>query len=136
MYRRLGARCTIPVLNRKIPTMIGYRTHRRVELIGQSAVTYLVLGIPFGIHLAFSLVALTAVVVGWWKLCVRFPLVGIATLGFFEGLLGRRGGHYRRRWCVKTCARFHTSPFHSLLRGLRIGKRQEAAEGGCFIEPI
>jgi hypothetical protein len=78
--------------------MIGYRTHRRVELIGQSAVTYLVLATALGIHLAFSLVVLAAVIWGWWKLCVRFAVVGIATLGFFEGLLGRRGGHYRRRW--------------------------------------
>jgi hypothetical protein len=78
--------------------MIGYRTHRRVELIGQSAVTYLVLATAFGIHLALSLVALAAVIWGWWKLCARFPLVGLATLGFVEGLLGRRGGYPRRRW--------------------------------------
>jgi hypothetical protein len=78
--------------------MIGYRTHRRVELIGQSAVTYLVLTTAFGIHLAFWLVVLAAVMWGWWKLCARFPLVGLATLGFFEGLFGLRGGHYRRRW--------------------------------------
>ena len=78
--------------------MIGYRTHRRKLLLGASATTYLVLCIAFGIHLAFSLVVLTAVIWGWWKLCARFPLVGLATLGFFHGLLGRRGGHYRRRW--------------------------------------
>jgi hypothetical protein len=77
--------------------MIGYRTHRRVELTGQSAVTYLVLATAFGIHLAFSLVVLAAVIWGWWKLCARFPLIGLATLGFFEGLLRMRGGHYRRR---------------------------------------
>lgn len=72
--------------------MIGYRTHRRKILLGVSATTYLVLVAAFGIHLAFSLVVLAAVVVGWWKLCVRFPLVAWATLGFFEGLLGKRGG--------------------------------------------
>lgn len=77
--------------------MIGYRTHRRKILLGVSATTYLVLCIAFGSHLAFSLVVLAAVLWGGWKLCVRFPLVGLATLGFFEGLLGMRGGHYRRR---------------------------------------
>jgi hypothetical protein len=78
--------------------MIGYRIHRRKILLGVTCTTYLVLCIAFGIHLAFSLVVLAAVIWGWWKLSVRFPLLGIATLGFVEGLLGMRGRHYRRRW--------------------------------------
>jgi hypothetical protein len=78
--------------------MITQRTHRRKSLVGATCTTYLVLVAAFGIHLAFWLVVLTTVVVGWWKLCARFPLVGLATLGFFQGLLGRRGGYHRRRW--------------------------------------
>jgi hypothetical protein len=78
--------------------MIGQRTHRRKILLGVTCTTYLVLVAAFGIHLAFSMVVLAAVIWGWWKLCARFPLIGLATLGFFEGLLGRRGGHHRRRW--------------------------------------
>ena len=77
--------------------MIAQRTHRRKILLGVTATTYLVLCVAFGTHLAFSLVVFVAVIMGWWKLCVRFPLLGIATLGFFEGLLGVRRGHYRRR---------------------------------------
>ena len=78
--------------------MIAERTHRRKILLGVTCTTYLVLVAAFGVHRAFSLVVLAAVIWGWWKLCVRFPLVGLATLGFFEGLLGMRGGYHRRRW--------------------------------------
>jgi hypothetical protein len=78
--------------------MIAQRTHRRKILLGVSATTYLVLVAAFGIHLAFSLVVLTAVIAGWWRLCARFPVVRIATLGFFEGLFGLRREYYRRRW--------------------------------------
>ena len=78
--------------------MIAERTHRRKLLIGTTCTTYLVLVAWLGIHAAFYWVVLIAVIVGWWKLCARFPLVRIATLGFFEGLFGLRGGHYRRRW--------------------------------------
>jgi hypothetical protein len=76
--------------------MIGYRTHRRKTLLGVTATTYLVLCVAFGIHLAFWLVVLTAVVVRWAALCRRWPLVGVATIGFFEGLFNIRSG-YRRR---------------------------------------
>jgi hypothetical protein len=78
--------------------MIAQRTHRRKILLGVTCTTYLVLVAAFGIHAAFSLVALAAVIWGWWRLCARFPLDGVATLGFFEGLLGMRRGYKRRRW--------------------------------------
>jgi hypothetical protein len=75
--------------------MIARRTHRRKILLDVTCTTYLVLVAAFGIHLAFSLVVLAAVIWGWWKLCARFPLVGIATIGFFEGLLAHRIHHVR-----------------------------------------
>jgi hypothetical protein len=74
------------------------KTHNRKALLAVSAVTYLALALAFGVHAAFTLVALAAVVALWAVACRRFPVVGALTyrffLGFFGGLTGCRGGYY------------------------------------------
>ena len=69
------------------------RTHRSAALLAVSATTYLVLGVAFGIHAAFTLVVLAAVVALWVALCRRFPVVGALTLAFVSGFLGGLFGY-------------------------------------------
>jgi hypothetical protein len=64
-------------------------THSRRALLGVSATTFLLLGIWLGPDRAVFLIAVAAVVSGWFLACRRWPLVAIFTTGFIRGLLRR-----------------------------------------------
>jgi hypothetical protein len=74
------------------------RAHRDGALLAVTATTYLLLGVAFGVHVAFALVVASAVVTLWVAACRRFPLVRWFTQGFvlglISGLFGARGGYY------------------------------------------
>ena len=74
--------------------MIAFRTHRRKLLLGASCTTYLCLAVWLGPHAALNWVIFIACLVGYWKLCKRFPFLILCTLWFFEGLCGVRSGYY------------------------------------------
>lgn len=80
-------------------------TRRDQQLIGISAVTYLILCLWLGPHGAFYLVLATAIITVWWALCRRFPFVGVMTIamltGFFSGLFGYRSGGCYRSYYVR-----------------------------------
>ena len=67
-------------------------TARDHELLGRSAVLYLMLTTSLGIHLAFALVVVVGVVTLWALACRRWPLFAIFTLGFVRGLFRRDDG--------------------------------------------
>jgi hypothetical protein len=86
------------------------RTRSSKDLLLVSAVAYLTLALGLGVHFAFYLVALAAVIALWAALCRRFPIVSYLTgvffnsflLGLISGLFGYRSGYayrprYRRR---------------------------------------
>jgi hypothetical protein len=58
-------------------------------LLNQSAVLFLILCIWAGPDRAVFLIALVALVVGWFAFCRRWPLVAWGVLGFIRGLAGR-----------------------------------------------
>jgi hypothetical protein len=64
-------------------------TRSDADRAGISASTYLLLVAAWGPHRAFYVVMLVAILVGWFWLIRRFPLLGWALLGFLRGLLGR-----------------------------------------------
>jgi hypothetical protein len=79
---------------------------RDEALLGISAVTFLLLCLWLGPDRAVFLLTVVAIVVGWYLLCRRFPIVGHFTAvfigGFFSGLFNYRSGYnyrplYRRR---------------------------------------
>jgi hypothetical protein len=86
---------------------IPARTHSSKHLLAISATTYLALAIALGVHAAFYLVVLAAVIALWVVAARRFPVVGWLTYvffdgflgGFISGLFGYRGGYgyYGRR---------------------------------------
>jgi hypothetical protein len=83
---------------------ITYPAHayRDSALLAVTATTYLLLGVAFGVHVAFTLVVVSALVALWVAACRRFPVVGWLTyiffngfvLGLIGGLFGARGGDY------------------------------------------
>jgi hypothetical protein len=90
--------------------MAAVRTHRRSELLAVSAVAYLALALGLGVHTAFVLVVLAALIVLWAAACRRFPVVARLThafffgfvLGLISGLFGTRGGYgYYRSYYLR-----------------------------------
>ena len=81
------------------------RIRRSKDLLVVSAVTYLVLALALGVHVAFVLVIASAIIALWVAAARRFPVIGALTAAFFRGfvpglisgLFGSRGGGYTYR---------------------------------------
>ena len=93
-------------MNTHLIAYIPARTHNRRQLLAISAVVYLTLAIGLGVHIAFYLVIVSALIALWAAIARRFPAVGALTAVFFSsfltgligGLVGYGGGYYGRRY--------------------------------------
>jgi hypothetical protein len=94
------------VMNTHLIAYIPARTHNRRQLLAISAVVYLTLAIGLGVHIAFYLVIVSALIALWAVAARRYPAVGFLATVFFSsfltgligGLVGYGGGYYGRRY--------------------------------------